>query len=1042
MISSLSPLYRRGLIAAAGVVVLLAVVIVAPGFIDWTPYRDTFARQLSSAIGRPVAIDGRVTFVLVPRPALQADRVRVGSDTETVTIGGVKARLGFLPLLRGDLYVRDLRLDDAQGAITVDLPWTVTPPAAAGDSPQPAPPAINVDVERIELNGGDLTLRDRGGATLVRMQGMEIEVSDDGRDRFRVVGDLRLNDEPMNLDARLGTRGGDGVRAVSVSARVPAAEAVFSISGRVSFAKRSFDGDVNVKGERGTALFAALGLPVGETPALTRAVSLSAKSSADAAGVAFNGLAINVGGTAANGVMEWRRERMPQLTLRLDFAPFALEDWRPRPASAPAVHAPQAVAPAARTAAAEKRILETLTADIALRFPALSYRSQGLRDGRVTATMAAGELRIADVSVTLPGTTRLQASGLVTLADPSPAVDGIVSLETFDARGFFAWLGADVAGVPPGRLSSASLQGALQGSLNFLEMNAIEGALDTARIVGRLSFAPRDRPFFGVDLRVANVNFDSYRGRRQGPAAEAPASPTKPEIYGVTPTGTAFAGLAGFDAEVHVELDGVTAGGLPGGRVGLDLGLKNGALDIRTASFEKIAGTTAWASGSISGFGTALEFKGLQFDLAGDDIARLAALVGVDLHPALTSLGAAALTGTLSGGALQANVTATLKAAGLTARATGQIMELDKDPRFSGQIEANHPRFSELMRATPASWPANMRDPGALSLQAKIVQESGKTTIADARLAVGRDRIAGGAVITRVDDRPQVTVHLTDILLDLDRLLPLNETAPARAASGAAKPAAAPTAPVSPWSQDPVTWSFLKGWSGEITVAGPAFAARGVAVQNFSARIAVGDGAAELADWQGDIFGAPGQLSLRLAASPEPSLQGQLAVKRADFRGLVAALNGGRTNLKSGGTADIVASFATRGTSAAGFAGALSGAATLDVAASETGGGFSAGLLGPLNAAAQLDVGTPGKPAPITFRARLVATDGLVKFESAEVSSRSHTGSFAGKLDLPRRQVDVSGILVPRKAGEDPLPISIRGVMDRPTIRLLPPPKS
>ena len=986
-----------------------------------------------------------MTFVLVPRPALEAGRVRVGGGAETVTIGGVKAWLGFLPLLKGDLYFRDLRLDDANGAITIDLPWSETPAAVVGAPPAPAPPAVNVDIDRVELNGGDLTLRDRSGATLIRLQGMDLELSEDGRDRFRVVGDLQLNDEPMSLEARLGARGGDGVRAVSVSARVPAAQTVFSVSGRVSLVKRSFDGDVSLKGERGAALLATLGLPLGETPALSRAIALSAKASADATGVTLGALTLDAGGTAAKGALEWRREKSPQLTLRLDFAPFALEDWH-RPPTAVATPAPQPAAPPTAASVAEKRVLDALTADIALRFPALSYRNQGLRDGSVTATLAAGELTISDASVTLPGTTRLQGFGVVALAQPSPAVDGIVSLQTFDARGFFSWLGADVAGVPPGRLCSASFQGALQGSLNFLEMNAIEGALDTARIGGRLSYAPRARPFFGVDLRVENVNFDSYRGQSREPASLEPvaASPSvakPPEVYGVTPSGTAFAGLAGFDAEVHVELDGVTVGGLPGGRVGLDLGLKDGTLEIRTASFEKIAGTTAWASGSISGFGTALQFNGLQFDLAGEDIARLAALVGVDLDPALKSLGAASLTGTLNGGAVQADVTATLKAAGLTARATGQIMELDKDPRFNGQIEANHPRFSELMRATPYSWPANMRDPGALALQARVAQESGKTTVTEARLTVGKDRIAGMADITRIDARTQVTASLTDILLDLDRLLPPNEAAPARPAGVGAKPAAAPATSPSPWSQDEVTWSFLKGWSGEIAVGGPSFTARGVALQDFSARIVVADDAAELADWQGNVFGAPGQLSLRLVATPEPALQGQLTVQRADFRALVAALNGGRTNLKSSGTADIVVGFSTRGTSAAGFASALTGTATLNVAASETGTGLSAGLLGPLNAAAQLDVGTPGKPAPITFQTRLVATDGLIKLESAEVSSRSHIGSFAGSLNLPRRQVDVSGTLVPRKAGEDPLPISIRGAMDRPTIRLLPPPK-
>jgi hypothetical protein len=94
-----------------------------------------------------------------------------------------------------------------------------------------------------------------------------------------------------------------------------------------------------------------------------------------------------------------------------------------------------------------------------------------------------------------------------------------------------------------------------------------------------------------------------------------------------------------------------------------------------------------------------------------------------------------------------------------------------------------------------------------------------------------------------------------------------------------------------------------------------------------------------------------------------------------------------------------------------------------------------------LSAAAQLDVKTPGKPAPSTFSTRLNAANGIIKLEDADVSSRSHTGRFTGVIDLPRRQVDISGTLVPRKVGQDRLPISIKGAMDRPNIRLLPPPK-
>lgn len=1037
-------------------VAVLAGLIVAPSFIDWTPYRETFARQLSNAVGRPVSIDGSVTFALVPRPALEAGGVRVGDGAERVTIAAVKAWLSFLPLLTGDLHFQDIRLDDAVGVITLDVPWSEPRSEARGTSmPAPSPQPLTVNVDRIALNGGDLRLHDRGGADLLRAQNMDLVFSREGRDRFKLAGDLRFNGQPMSVEAELGAAGGDGVRALSVSARVPAAETSIAASGRVSVLKRSFDGDVSIKGERGAALFSGLGLPVRESPALARTIVLSAKASADETGVAFNDVTLNAGGASAKGAVEWRHARTPQLTVRFDFAPFSLDDWVPTPL-------PQAVTPAAASSPVPapspqgEHVTSTLTGDFVVRLPAFSARGQSLRDGNIAATLAAGELKVSEFSATLPGTTRLSAFGLITFAQTAPSIDGIISLQTFDTRGFVSWLGADVSDIPPGRLGSASLQGAVQGNFDFLALNDIEGALDTARIAGRLSYAPRARPFIGVDLRIDNVNFDSYRAAPAVPAvpvapaptvAAAPTPARAPEVYGITASGAAFSGLGAFDAEVRIEAAGVTAGGLPGGRAGLDLGLRDGKLDIRTASFEKIAGTTAWFSGAIAGFGAALQFNNLQFDVAGDDIARLASVMGVDLAPALNALGPTSLTGTLNGGAVQADVAATLKAAGLTARATGHLMDLDKAPRFNGQIEAAHPRFSDLMKATSVSWPTALRDPGALALQARIAQDGDKTSVTEARVSVGKDRVAGTAAFTRVDGKMRVTAALSDIALDLDRILPpaADASRPAAPSSGAPRTAAvapsAPAGPSSPWSQDVVTWSFLKDWSGEISAAGTAFNARGLQVQDFSVRILVADGAAELADWDGKVFGAPGQVGLRIAATPEPSVQGQLAVKGADFRALIAALNGGRTNLKSSGTADVTASFGARGTSAAGFANTFSGAGALSVSATETGTGLSAGLLGPLNAAAQLDVGTPGKPAPITFSARVAADNGVVKLENAEISSRSHTGRFNGVLNLPRRQVNVSGALVPRKAGEEQLPISITGAMDRPTIRLLPPPR-
>src|SRR5690606_22155376 len=142
-----------------------------------------------------------------------------------------------------------------------------------------------------------------------------------------------------------------------------------------------------VKGDRSAPLIAALGWAgFGKAPALLRPFTLSAKMSAGPNGVAASDVNVDLGGSAAKGVIEWRRERTPQLTVSLDFAPSTLEDWR-RSADGAAAPAAPAVTPEAAAATAEDGPASALTAEVALRFPALSFRGQGLRDGRMTAAL-------------------------------------------------------------------------------------------------------------------------------------------------------------------------------------------------------------------------------------------------------------------------------------------------------------------------------------------------------------------------------------------------------------------------------------------------------------------------------------------------------------------------------------------------------------------------------------------------------------------------------------------------------------------------------
>ena len=62
---------KLGLAFSCLLLVLLAVVLVGPSFIDWADHKETIAREASRLSGRVLTIDGAMDLALLPHPRLQ-----------------------------------------------------------------------------------------------------------------------------------------------------------------------------------------------------------------------------------------------------------------------------------------------------------------------------------------------------------------------------------------------------------------------------------------------------------------------------------------------------------------------------------------------------------------------------------------------------------------------------------------------------------------------------------------------------------------------------------------------------------------------------------------------------------------------------------------------------------------------------------------------------------------------------------------------------------------------------------------------------------
>jgi len=107
-------LFALGVMAALTVALCVAGVSIGAG-----PLRDPLAGALARALERPVRIEGDARLRLSLRPAVELTGLRVGSppgfgDEELAALGAARLELDLLPLLRGNVVVREFTARDLQ----------------------------------------------------------------------------------------------------------------------------------------------------------------------------------------------------------------------------------------------------------------------------------------------------------------------------------------------------------------------------------------------------------------------------------------------------------------------------------------------------------------------------------------------------------------------------------------------------------------------------------------------------------------------------------------------------------------------------------------------------------------------------------------------------------------------------------------------------------------------------------------------------------------------------------------------------------------
>ena len=87
------------------IILVVAIVFVAPLFIDWNSYKAEVSRHIKKVTGRELAINGNIRIAILPAPAFVAEDLSFANLNGAIspymaTLKSAEMRVALIPLLK------------------------------------------------------------------------------------------------------------------------------------------------------------------------------------------------------------------------------------------------------------------------------------------------------------------------------------------------------------------------------------------------------------------------------------------------------------------------------------------------------------------------------------------------------------------------------------------------------------------------------------------------------------------------------------------------------------------------------------------------------------------------------------------------------------------------------------------------------------------------------------------------------------------------------------------------------------------------------
>ena len=277
---------KWGLIICASLVVLvIAVLLIAPAFIDIRDYKPQLEEKVAEVTGRPFSLGDDLKLSLFPWAGISFSDLRLGntpgfSEKELVTVKSFDVRVKLLPLISKDIQVKRFILNEPKITLVKNkkgqVNW-VQPDAAKEksgaekttktpkSSAEAGLPIKDLTVGEFSIKDGSIIWIDHTADTRQEITAVNLKLKDVSLERpVKLSFSALLDKKPLSIDGTVGPIGKDFKQAtIPLALDINALkELALQLNGKVKNpgSKPGVDMAVEIKAFSPRELMAALGL--------------------------------------------------------------------------------------------------------------------------------------------------------------------------------------------------------------------------------------------------------------------------------------------------------------------------------------------------------------------------------------------------------------------------------------------------------------------------------------------------------------------------------------------------------------------------------------------------------------------------------------------------------------------------------------------------------------------------------------------------------------------------------------------------------------